>query len=135
MKQPEGYIDPDHPNWVCRLLRNIYGLKQAPRVWHKTVDPFIKSLGFTPTAGDPCLYFRWNEEMLSIISLHVDDFTISSDSAAQLASIASALSNKFEMTDDGELHHVLGLTIERDLTKNLLYISQKSYIRALLEKF
>jgi hypothetical protein len=46
MKQPEGYIDPDHPDWVCRLLRNLYGLKQAPRVWHKTVDPFIKSLGF-----------------------------------------------------------------------------------------
>lgn len=85
--------------------------------------------------GDPCLYSRWNGDSLSLISLHVDDFTISSDSDVQLAAIAKALSTKFEMTDDGELHHVLGITIERDLTKNLLFLSQKPYIHTLLERF
>ena len=135
MKQPAGYVDPDHPDWVCRLLRNLYGLKQAPRVWHQTVDPFIKSLGFAASSGDPCLYFRWDKDCLSVISLHVDDFTISSDLQTTLDRIGKDLAGKFEMTDDGELHHVLGLTIERDLTKDLLYISQKSYIHALLEKF
>jgi len=135
MKQAEGYIDPDHPDWVFRLLRNLYGLKQAPRVWHKTVDPFIRSLGFSPSAGDPCLYFRWDNDILSLISLHVDDFTISSDCARILTDVGKALSEKFTMTDDGEIKHVLGLTIERDLSKNLLFISQKAYIKNLLEKF
>ena len=26
MKQPEGFIDPNNPNKVCKLQRSIYGL-------------------------------------------------------------------------------------------------------------
>ena len=29
MKQPEGFVDEAHPEWVCRLLRSLYGLKQS----------------------------------------------------------------------------------------------------------
>ncbi|GKB10248.1 zinc finger, CCHC-type containing protein [Tanacetum coccineum] len=31
MVQPEGFVDPKHPNKVCKLQRSIYGLKQASR--------------------------------------------------------------------------------------------------------
>ena len=27
MTQPQGYIDPQHPDHVCKLLKSIYGLK------------------------------------------------------------------------------------------------------------
>nr|GEW66377.1 hypothetical protein [Tanacetum cinerariifolium] len=30
-RQPEGFIDPDHPTHVYRLKKALYGLKQAPR--------------------------------------------------------------------------------------------------------
>jgi hypothetical protein len=70
-----------------------------------------------------------------MISLHVDDFTISSDSDGLHLTIATALCSKFEMTDDGEIHHALGLTIERDLDKKLIFVSQKNYIKELLVKF
>ena len=33
MSQPPGYVDPDHPELVCKLHKAIYGLKQAPRAW------------------------------------------------------------------------------------------------------
>lgn len=30
MSQPEGFVDPDHPDWVCEILQSLYGLKQSP---------------------------------------------------------------------------------------------------------
>ncbi|GKG16624.1 retrovirus-related pol polyprotein from transposon TNT 1-94, partial [Tanacetum coccineum] len=31
--QPEGFVDPDHPENVYLLRKALYGLKQAPRAW------------------------------------------------------------------------------------------------------
>ncbi|GJR70851.1 retrovirus-related pol polyprotein from transposon TNT 1-94, partial [Tanacetum coccineum] len=33
VSQPEGFVDPDHPNYVYRLKKALYGLKQDPRAW------------------------------------------------------------------------------------------------------
>nr|GEU62951.1 hypothetical protein [Tanacetum cinerariifolium] len=35
--QPDGFVDPGHPENVYRLRKALYGLKQAPRAW--TSDP------------------------------------------------------------------------------------------------
>ena len=31
IKQPPGYEDSSHPNYICKLDKALYGLKQAPR--------------------------------------------------------------------------------------------------------
>nr|GFB90053.1 hypothetical protein [Tanacetum cinerariifolium] len=33
VNQPDGFVDPYHPDKVYRLKKALYGLKQAPRVW------------------------------------------------------------------------------------------------------
>nr|GEX49132.1 hypothetical protein [Tanacetum cinerariifolium] len=39
--QPDGFIDPDHPDKVYRPRKALYGLKQAPRAW--TSDPLTST--------------------------------------------------------------------------------------------
>ena len=33
MEQPEGFVHPDFPHYVCKLRKTLYRLKQAPRAW------------------------------------------------------------------------------------------------------
>nr|GEU78937.1 retrovirus-related Pol polyprotein from transposon TNT 1-94 [Tanacetum cinerariifolium] len=33
VSQPNGFVDQDNPNHVCKLKKALYGLKQAPRAW------------------------------------------------------------------------------------------------------
>nr|GEX34012.1 retrovirus-related Pol polyprotein from transposon TNT 1-94 [Tanacetum cinerariifolium] len=39
--QPDGYVDPDHPEKVYRLRTALYGLKQAPRAWYDELSKFL----------------------------------------------------------------------------------------------
>nr|GEZ55984.1 hypothetical protein [Tanacetum cinerariifolium] len=45
--QPDGFVDPDHPEKVYRLKKALYGLKQAPRAWYDELLKFLTSKGFT----------------------------------------------------------------------------------------
>nr|GEV35574.1 hypothetical protein [Tanacetum cinerariifolium] len=45
--QPDGFVDPDHPEKVYCLKKALYGLKQAPRVWYDELSKFLTSKGFT----------------------------------------------------------------------------------------
>ncbi|GJS91822.1 retrovirus-related pol polyprotein from transposon TNT 1-94 [Tanacetum coccineum] len=39
--QPEGFIDPDHPEKVYLLRKALYGLKQASRAWYDELSNFL----------------------------------------------------------------------------------------------
>ncbi|GJS96499.1 retrovirus-related pol polyprotein from transposon TNT 1-94 [Tanacetum coccineum] len=45
--QPDGFVDPDHPEKVYRLRKALYRLKQAPRAWYDELSNFLMSKGFT----------------------------------------------------------------------------------------
>nr|GEZ81828.1 hypothetical protein [Tanacetum cinerariifolium] len=39
VNQPDGFVDPYHPDKVYRLKKALYGLKQAPRAWNSDSSP------------------------------------------------------------------------------------------------
>nr|GEZ48262.1 hypothetical protein [Tanacetum cinerariifolium] len=47
VNQPDGFVDPYHPDKVYRLKKALYGLKQAPRVWYDELSTFLVSKGFS----------------------------------------------------------------------------------------
>nr|GEZ50044.1 Gag-Pol polyprotein [Tanacetum cinerariifolium] len=47
VNQPDGFVDPYHPDQVYRLKKALYGLKQAPRAWYDELSKFLLSKGFS----------------------------------------------------------------------------------------
>nr|GEV36729.1 retrovirus-related Pol polyprotein from transposon TNT 1-94 [Tanacetum cinerariifolium] len=45
VNQPDGFVDPYHPDKVYRLKKALYGLKQAPRAWYDELFNFLVSKG------------------------------------------------------------------------------------------
>nr|GEV03208.1 retrovirus-related Pol polyprotein from transposon TNT 1-94 [Tanacetum cinerariifolium] len=48
--QPDGFVNPDHPEKVYHLRKALYGLKQVPRAWYNELSTFLTSKGFTKDA-------------------------------------------------------------------------------------
>ncbi|GKC12604.1 retrovirus-related pol polyprotein from transposon TNT 1-94 [Tanacetum coccineum] len=47
VSQLEGFIDPNRPNHVYRLKKELYGLKHASRAWYDTLSKFLLAQGFS----------------------------------------------------------------------------------------
>ncbi|GJT38294.1 retrovirus-related pol polyprotein from transposon TNT 1-94 [Tanacetum coccineum] len=63
--QPDGFVDPDHPEKVYRLRKALYGLKQALRAWYDELSNFLMSKSFTKGTIDPTLFMiRYGEDIL-----------------------------------------------------------------------
>nr|GEX08097.1 integrase, catalytic region, zinc finger, CCHC-type, peptidase aspartic, catalytic [Tanacetum cinerariifolium] len=56
MNQPDGFVDPHHPDNVYRLKKALYGLKQPPRAWYDKHPNFLLSKGFSKGSIDPTLF-------------------------------------------------------------------------------
>ena len=142
MSQPEGFIDPDRPNHVCKLKKSIYGLKQSARCWKTTLDEYLKSVGYHKSSADGCIYVKSVKEASGhisfvILGVYIDDIIPVSNNPALLKAEKAALCERFEMIDQGEIHYLLGMSIKRDRESRTLMISQPNYmyVEKVLRKF
>ena len=139
MKQPEGFVDENNPDQVCRLNRSIYGLKQSARCWNIKIDNYLKSCKFIQSNADHCIYLKIEvkngRKIIIIIAVYVDDTIICSNSIDDLNMVKNELSNQFEMDDRGEIHYLLGMRIIRDRERRILTIDQALYLEDVLRRF
>src|SRR5665213_3340007 len=134
MAVPEG-IDHDVTSAVCRLNRTLYGLKQSPRMWNQKIDQYLINQRYIRLHADHSLYIRRSQSELAIITLYVDDLLILSDTMETMSKVKSALSNEFEMTDCGKLHHFLGIQVTRDRANRRLSLDQSQLANQILKRF
>ncbi|GJY02990.1 retrovirus-related pol polyprotein from transposon TNT 1-94 [Tanacetum coccineum] len=67
VSQPDGFVDPEHPDKVYILKKELYGLKQALRAWYDELSNFLVSKGFTKGVIDPTLFtIRYREDILLV---------------------------------------------------------------------
>ena len=128
MEVPDG-IDADRSSKVLKLLKALYGTKQAPRAWNSNINQLLVSMKFYRCSKDTCIYIRKSTTGRNIIiGIFVDDMIIAYDDrdSKEWYTIKQLLKSKYQISDLGALHHILGMKITRD-THNL-YISQHTYI-------
>ena len=65
----------------------------------------------------------------------MDDLLILADTMETMSKVKLALSNEFEMTDCGELHHFLGIRVTRDRANRRLSLGQSQLANQILKRF
>ena len=113
LRLPQGYKRKGmtRKTHVLKLKRNVYGQKQAGRVWNQYMDQGMKSIGFTPSKFDPCLYYR-----KSIVFLvYIDDCIVFGPHDKAIDEVVKDLrmsSKNFTIDDQGEVGDFLGIQIQ-----------------------
>jgi len=131
-QQLSGFEDPAHPDFVCLLKKSLYGLKQAPRAWYSRMASYLLSIGFVEAKSDTSLFIYQRGSDTAYLLLYVDDIVLTASSSDFLRRIISALQREFAMKDLGELHHFLGMHVQR--RGDGLLLSQRQYMLDILDR-
>ncbi|GJZ79822.1 retrovirus-related pol polyprotein from transposon TNT 1-94 [Tanacetum coccineum] len=116
--QPEGFVDPDHPEKVYLLRKALYGLKQAPRAWYDELSNFLMSKGFTKGIIDPTLFkIKYGEDIL-LVQIYVDDIIFGSTNPKYSKRFEKLMHSRFEMSLMGEMKFFLGRYAIVHITSN-----------------
>ena len=113
MNQPEGFVANGQEHLVCRLKKSLYGLKQSSRCWNLALHSHLKSIGFTQSASNPCIYTSVSTDLI-ILAVYVDDILIAAKSQGKIDQVKADIGRKFQVKYLGELHYFLGVNVKRN---------------------
>ncbi|GJZ36292.1 retrovirus-related pol polyprotein from transposon TNT 1-94, partial [Tanacetum coccineum] len=113
VQQPDGFVDPDFPNYVYHLKKAIYGLKQAPRAWYDKLSSFLIKQDFTKGIIDPILFTRRHGDDILLVQIYVDDIIFGSTKPFFAKRFEKLMKDNFEMSMIGEMKFFLGLQVHQ----------------------
>nr|GEU32355.1 hypothetical protein [Tanacetum cinerariifolium] len=87
--QPKGFVDPQHPKKVYKVVKALYRLHQAPRAWYATLSTFLLKHGYRRGTIDKTLFLKKNNR--DIILQRPDGIFINQDKYVQ------EILNKFDL--------------------------------------
>ena len=70
-----------------------------------------------------------------IIAVFVDDILIAGRTDERIAEVKSAIANRFDVKDMGNLHYFLGVKVVQDLEAGTIWIGQPAYTENLVLHF
>ncbi|GKA43208.1 putative ribonuclease H-like domain-containing protein [Tanacetum coccineum] len=106
--QPPGFVDPDRPKKVYKVVKALYGLHQAPRAWYATLSILLEKHGYKRGTIDNTLFIKRDKKDIMLVQV-------------------------FQMSSMGELTFFLGLQVKQN--KEGIFISQDKYVAEILKKF
>nr|GEZ04380.1 retrovirus-related Pol polyprotein from transposon TNT 1-94 [Tanacetum cinerariifolium] len=132
VNQPDGSVDPYHPDKVYRLKKALYRLKQALKAWYDELSTFLISKGFSKGSIDPTLFITKHRGDILLVQIYVDDIIFGSTNPNLSKRFENLMHSKFEMSMIGELKFFLGIRIHQSPCG--IFINQAKYAQEILIK-
>ncbi|GKB59613.1 retrovirus-related pol polyprotein from transposon TNT 1-94 [Tanacetum coccineum] len=133
VRQPDGFVDLDNPNHVCKLKKALYGLKQAPRKWYDLLSSFLISQDFSKGSMDTTLFIHKEGNKLLLVQVYVDDIIFDASTPELCDLFAKIMCSKFKMSMMGKISFFLGLQIFQN--PRGIFINQSKYALESLKKY
>ncbi|GJZ63983.1 putative ribonuclease H-like domain-containing protein [Tanacetum coccineum] len=121
VSQPPGFVDPDHPNKVYKVVKALYGLHQAPRAWYATLSTFLEKHGYKRGTIDKTLFIRRNKKDIMLVQVYVDDIIFGSTNKSWCDEFEALMQSRFQMSSMGDTHFLRSYKSSR---KRGIFISQ-----------
>ena len=99
-------------------IKALYGLPECGKLWRDLIsDILVSNTDLVASTMDPCLFYSDN----MTIAMHVDDFLVSSTTAAQFEQLTQMLENKLTgiTIDTGSTLSFLGMSIKHDKIRRI----------------
>ncbi|GKA77216.1 putative ribonuclease H-like domain-containing protein [Tanacetum coccineum] len=104
VSQPHGFVDPDHPKQVYKVVKALYGLHQAPRAWYATLSTFLEKHGYKRGTIDKTLFIKRDKKDIMLVQVYVDDIILDLPKSLGVMSLKALM--KADMILDGSFYGV-----------------------------
>lgn len=101
MEQPRGFIDKNHPNFVCKLHKSLYGLKLALPAWIKRFSEQLLEYGFIESTVDYSLFTYTTATIKIFVLVYADDIIGTSSCKIGIDQFITQLKEYFHVKDLG----------------------------------
>ncbi|GJR16557.1 putative ribonuclease H-like domain-containing protein [Tanacetum coccineum] len=98
VSQPPGFVDPDHPKKVYKVVKALYGLHQAPRAWYATLSTFLEKHGYKRGTIDKTLFIKRDKKDIMLVQVYVDDIIFGSTKKSWCDEFETLMKSRFQMS-------------------------------------
>nr|GFA62510.1 ribonuclease H [Tanacetum cinerariifolium] len=136
VNQPDGFVDPYHPDKVYRLKKALYGLKQTPKAWYDELSTFLVSKGFSKaeyvSLSACCAQVLWMRTQLTDYGFHFDKIPMYCDSKAAIAISCNPVQHSRTKHID-VIYHFIKEKVEKVIVE-LFFVATKYQLADLFTK-
>nr|GEV80889.1 ribonuclease H-like domain, reverse transcriptase, RNA-dependent DNA polymerase [Tanacetum cinerariifolium] len=126
--QPKGFVDPQHPKKVYKVVKALYGLHQAPRAWYATLSTFLLKHGYKRGTIDKTLFLNKNNRNIILVQVYVDDIIFGSTKKAwcdEFEALIKTATTPYEATkpkSKNESDSPINVHLYRSMIGSLMYL-------------
>ena len=136
MQLPEGYATSGkYTRPVAKLNVALYGSKQGALRWYQELSKSFGELRLTRAHADWGVFYGQIGHNILMLASHVDDCTVTGNSAALIRSFKQEVGSRYKITDLGPISWLLGMKVTRDQEARTISLSQQTYTEAILTKY